>query len=68
MPLGTFLWATVAPTAISIAVTLFALFCLTGWGLIATLRGDVASLKQAASQRDNELSSLRAELDIFKAP
>jgi hypothetical protein len=66
VPLGTFIAGVVEPTALTIGLTLFALLCLMGWGVIVTLRSDWASLKETIAQRDREIAQLKANTGSLK--
>jgi hypothetical protein len=63
VPLEQTLSAAVVPTVFTIAVTVFALLCLLGWGVVANLRAEYVSLRKSISERDIEISQLRMEQD-----
>ncbi len=54
---------TVAPTAISIGVTVFGLLLLLGWGIVAILLRDYQSMKVTISEHSKEIGGLQTELD-----
>lgn len=66
MPLVQIFKTTVAPTAIGIAVTVFAILSLLGWGIVVTLKGDYRSLKATISDREQEIGRLTAEIERLR--
>jgi hypothetical protein len=66
VPLAQIFKTTVAPTAISIAVTVFAILSLLGWGIVVTLKGDYRSLKATISDREQEIGRLTNEIERLR--
>src|SRR6267142_819628 len=61
-PLVQILKETVAPTAISIGVTVCVLMLKYGWGIVATLLRDYRSMKATISERNEEIEKLQARI------